>query len=501
MSRVIMVSNRVLDLRKAAQAGGVAVAIADVVQRYNGIWVGWNGQVADSAEELHVSATRRRKSAVVSTALTEEEHAGFYLGYANSVLWPVMHNRLDLAKFEAGYFRIYSDVNRRFAELLKPLIEPGDSIWVHDYHFIPLALELRRLGVTNPVGFFLHIPFPPSQFFLAVPEHRQLAEALASYDLVGLQTQADVANMLDYMQKGVAGRLLNDGRVRAFERILAIESFPIGIDPKPFETARGESLLVQGRPSAKRIIGIDRLDYSKGLAQKFRAFGRFLSLAPHYRQKVVLTQIAPPTRESVEAYTEIRNELEALSGSINGRYGEIDWVPIHYIHRAIPRARLAEIYRASHIGLVTPLRDGMNLVAKEYVASQDSEDPGVLMLSQFAGAAEQLEAALIVNPYDIEETALTLLKAIEMPREERIARHASLLASIKANDVVAWSDRFVATLEQIHRRSLPAPWPPALMGDGKRTERSEDGTSRSQRGAGGSKSLRGASRRAEAAQA
>jgi trehalose 6-phosphate synthase len=454
MSRIVIVSNRVADAAKSAQAGGVAVALSDVVMARRGVWAGWDGHVVERAEQLTIQTRRRRRATVVTTPLTAEEHYGFYLGYANSVLWPVFHNRLDLAQFEAGYYRIYQEVNARMAQLVAPLLEPDDLLWVHDYQFITLGIELRRLGVQNPMGFFLHIPFPPAQSFLAVPEHRELAEAFAAYDLVGLQTSVDVANMLSYMQH-VNGRLLPDGRIRAFDRIVAIESYPIGIDPADFDEAAGEQAGrgALARPDMIHITGIDRLDYTKGLPQKFRAFGRFLDMAPQYRGKVILTQIAPPTRESVEAYTDIRKELEALSGSINGRFGELDWVPIHYIHRSVARSRLGDIYRASRIGLVTPLRDGMNLVAKEYVAAQDPEDPGVLVLSQFTGAAEQLKDALIVNPYNIEEMARGVLAAIEMPLSERVERHAKLLESVRRNDIRAWSDSFVSALARFGRLS------------------------------------------------
>ena len=399
MGRVVLVSNRVLDLRKAAQAGGVAVALADIVRTRPSLWFGWNGDIKP-AEEANVVA---RDGRVVTVPLTQAEHDRYYLGYSNSVLWPVFHNRLDLAQFEAGYFEQYIGVNRRLAALLQPMLKPDDIIWVHDYHLIPLAIELRMLGVQNRIGFYLHIPFPPWQTFIAIPEHEHLARCLAAYDLIGLQTKSDVASLIDYTVNSAFGSILSDGRIRLFDRIATVGAFPIGIDVEDFANPKRDSRLVQGR-GVSRIVGVDRLDYTKGLPQKFRAFGRFLEKNAQYRGQVVLTQIAPPTRESVEAYLGIRQELESLAGSINGHFGELDWVPIHYIHRSTPRRRLAGIYRSARIGMVTPLRDGMNLVAKEYVAAQDPEDPGVLILSRFAGAAEELEAALIVNPYDIEAT-------------------------------------------------------------------------------------------------
>ena len=454
MRRVVLVSNRVVDLRKAPQAGGVAVALADVVRQRNALWFGWNGEITSDGSPGVVA----REGRLATVPLSESDHQGYYLGYANSVLWPVFHNRLDLAQFEAGFFDRFVEVNRRLAGLLQPMLRADDVIWVHDYHLIPFAAELRKLGVRNSIGFYLHIPCPPWQTFMAIPEHQELARALAAYDLVGLQTKADVANLIDYMANGVFGRIVPDGRIRLFDRLVSVASYPIGIDVRDFARVKRASGLVQGRPSVARIIGVDRLDYTKGLPQKFKAFGRFLEKHPQYQRQVVLTQIAAPTRASVEAYSDIRHQLETLAGSINGRFGELDWVPIHYIHRSTPRRRLAGIYRSSRMCLVTPLRDGMNLVAKEYVAAQDADDPGVLILSQFAGAAEELTEALIVNPYNVEDTADAIRSALEMPLTERRARHAALMAAVCKHDVASWCQAFLGQLERVRTDDDPAGW-------------------------------------------
>jgi trehalose 6-phosphate synthase len=457
-----------MDLRKAAQAGGVAVAIADLFRERPGLWFGWNGKIVEGHDDAEAPDIKMVKAAgrsmLATLPLTADEHRDYYLGYSNSVLWPVFHNRLDLARFEAGFYARYMEVNERFARALQALIEPDDIIWIHDYHLIPLGAELRRAGVTNPIGFYLHIPVPPSQTFLAIPEHRALARALTAYDLVGLQTQADVANLIQFLEDSVSGRILQDGRISAFDHRLAIESFPVGIDPGSFAEASPVKTLVQSKDDAQRIIGVDRLDYSKGLPQKFRAFGRFLEKYPEYRRNVVLSQIAPPTRESVEAYTDIRQTLEALSGKINGMFGELDWVPIHYIYRSTPRDRLRDIYRSSRIGFFTPLRDGMNLVSKEYIASQDPEDPGVTILSKFAGAAEQLVDALIVNPYNIEQMADAIKRALVMEKAERIERHARLMNVIRGYDSAAWTASFLATLETAanERSRAAAPLTPSM---------------------------------------
>ena len=450
MSRIVVVSNRVMELRRATQAGGVAVAIADLLKARPGLWFGWSGKVVEDGDAA-LSDLKVRKaagqSALATLPLTAEEHRDYYLGYSNSVLWPVFHNRLDLAHFDAGFYPRYMGVNKRFAAALASVIQPDDIVWVHDYHLIPLAVELRRLGIENPIGFYLHIPVPPPQTFLAIPEYADLAQALAAYDLVGLQTEADVANLIQVFKDSAQGRILQDGRVLAFDQRLSIHRFPVSIDARDFMGATPVRNLVQTPAEAQRLIGVDRLDYTKGLPQKLRAFGRFLEKYPEYLRKVVLTQIAPPTRESVEAYTDIRQTLEALSGKINGMFGELDWVPIHYIHRSVARDRLRDVYRASSIGFFTPLRDGMNLVVKEYVASQAPDDPGVPILSRFAGAAEQLVDAIIVNPYNTEEMADAIKQALEMSKEERIDRYDRLMNVIRTYDSAAWSKSFLATLE------------------------------------------------------
>ena len=345
MSRIVLVSNRVADLNKAGQAGGVVIAIADVLSKRHGLWLGWNGKIGEKSEEQRTKPDIAEVggATVATLPLSSREYKDYYLGYANDVLWPVFHSRLDVAQFEAGYYQRYLEVNRRFARALHPLLKPDDTIWVHDYHMIPLGLELRKLGVENSIGFFLHIPVPPAQMFLAIPEHRELARGLAAYDLVGVQTRVDVANLIDFLQDGVFGRMLQDGRIRVFDREMSIAAFPVGIDVDSFVGSRPKVLREPAR-TVTRLIGVDRLDYTKGLPQKFRAFGRFLEKNPDYRRKVILSQLAPPTRESVLAYVDIRHELETLSGTINGKFGELDWVPIHYIHRATPRKMLVDVF-------------------------------------------------------------------------------------------------------------------------------------------------------------
>ena len=334
-----------------------------------------------------------------------------------------------------------------------PLLKPDDVIWVHDYHLIPLAIELRTLGCTNRIGFFLHIPLPPQLILAAIPQHEWLMRALFAYDLVGLQSQADLRHLTRYLLAEAHAEQLDEHTFGAFSRTLRADAFPIGLDVDEFaalthaEDAR-DTLATLREQYAKRqlLIGIDRLDYSKGLPQRIRAFHALLQRHPQNINSATLIQVASPSREDVGAYGDIRRELEGLCGAINGEYGELDWMPIRYLHRTIARRRVPGLYRASRVALVTPLRDGMNLVAKEFIVAQDPADPGVLVLSRFAGAAEQLTDALLVNPYDTAATADAIHRALHMPLDERQARHQKLLAEVRTHDVHWWRTRFLSAL-------------------------------------------------------
>lgn len=454
MSRLIVVSNRVADPSAGPQSGGLAVAVGAALQDGNGLWFGWNGEIVedDAIDRAGVNLERSGNVTVATVPLSERDYENYYLGYANRVLWPVFHYRLDLAEFDNAALSGYKAVNQRFAKSIAALVDPADVIWIHDYHLIPLAAELRKLGVDNRIGFFLHIPFPPPEMVSAVPEHDWLFDTLFAYDVVGFQTEQDAANFRRYADETDAGAGPLTHPFRNSGRMTDIRAFPIGIDVDAFtamaktdEAVKRIARLVRGDVT-NHVIGVERLDYSKGLPDRFRAFRRFLDLYPEERKKTVLMQIAPPTRGELAAYAEIRTELEQLSGSINGAFGDFDWTPLRYIHRSVPRETLAALFRGSKVGLVTPLRDGMNLVAKEYVAAQAPEDPGVLILSQFAGAAADLEEALIVNPYDADEVAQALSKAVTMDLGERIDRHTKLLARVRKNDIVKWRNDFLGLL-------------------------------------------------------
>lgn len=453
MKRLVVVSNRVADWSSGKQSGGLAVALQEALQVHGGLWFGWSGDVVSEDAPRSLGVQECGNVSLATIPLSEEDYREYYAGFSNSVLWPIFHYRLDIAHFEPGFWDGYVRVVRTFARHIANLIEPDDIIWVHDYHLIPLAAELRAIGARQKIGFFLHIPFPPPDILAAAPHHRNLIHSLFAYDLVGLQTHADVSNLERVVADIVHARVRADGVYELEGQRVRVGAFPIGIDADAFAAmaatpeAQEQIELLQRRITARaHIIGVDRLDYTKGLPQRLRAFQRFIETYPEYWKAVTLMQIAPPTREDVTAYIDIRHELEALSGQINGELGDFDWTPVRYIHRAVPRETLAALFRGSQVGLVTPLRDGMNLVAKEYVAAQNEENPGVLILSRFAGAAEELHEALIVNPYDIDEMVEALHRALSMPLGERRERHGALLARVRDNNIGRWRETFLKML-------------------------------------------------------
>ena len=454
MSRLIVVSNRVNPPTGAGEesVGGLAMALAAALREYSGLWFGWSGKTTPKFDgKLSMETIDGVTAAVID--LEEADLDEYYNGYANKTLWPLFHYRTDLAAYDRVYGEGYSRVNKRFAETLRPLIEPDDLIWVHDYHLIPLARELRALGVKNRIGFFLHIPWPAHQVFTTLPGHARLVEAMFDYDLVGFQTQEYRHAFEEYVVTEAGGKHLGDGQMKAHGRTLKVGDFPIGIDAPDFarmlrspRARRMRDLMTAATVFRHLVIGVDRLDYSKGLEERFVGFERFLADNPDMRREVLMLQIAPVSRESVYAYQEIRGRLDALSGRINGEFADVDWNPFRYVNKNYRRDELAGLYGAARVGLVTPLRDGMNLVAKEFVAAQNPADPGVLILSRFAGAARQMSNALLVNPNSPEEIADALKRALTMDKAERIRRWSTLFESVQREDVSAWRDAFVGAL-------------------------------------------------------
>jgi trehalose 6-phosphate synthase len=455
MSRLIVVSNRISPAAPdgAASQGGLAMAISAALREYSGIWFGWSGK-SEPRYTGQISMQRIGGVTVATLDLEQQDVEEYYNGYANRTLWPLFHYRIDLTQYERSYGEGYERVNKRFAETLLPLIEPDDIIWVQDYHLIPLGRELRERGVRNAIGFFLHIPWPARELLLTLPRHRQLVESLFHYDVIGFHTEVWKNAFLSYVTYEADGMPLSDGRVRAFNRTVRPQAFPIGIDAGGFvemtksPVARdSHTRMTASKGARKMLLGVDRLDYSKGIDERLLAFERLLGESPEWRREIFLLQISTHTRSEVEAYQEMIARLDSLTGRINGKYAEMDWVPVRNVHRTHSREELAGLYRAADVCLVTPLRDGMNLVAKEFVAAQDEADPGVLILSRFAGASQQMREALIVNPFSQEDVADAIKRALSMPLSDRRRRWRNLMDGVERDDVVAWRDNFVLSLE------------------------------------------------------
>jgi trehalose 6-phosphate synthase len=458
--RLIAVSNRVARPRQGHAAGGLAVGVLAALQEHGGIWFGWNGKTTQS--EPHDARLVHDGNITYATInLNDAEFDAYYNGFSNETLWPLFHYMLGFFKFDRHNFEAYLRVNALFARKLIALLEPSDVIWIHDYHLIPLAAELRRAGVEQPIGFFLHVPFPAFDLLRALPVHEHLLRALCAYDVVGFHTERDLRCFQEcIVQPQIGGSVLSDGRMSLGGRVFSAGVFPIGTDvdecarlAEHHGTKRPVQRLRDSLHGRKMLIGVDRLDYSKGLPERFHAYERLLEHYPVNRGHVVLLQIAPPTRTGIRTYDDIREQLEGIAGHINGRFAEIDWVPVRYLNRGYDRGTLMALYRVAKVGLVTVVRDGMNLVAKEYIAAQDPADPGVLVLSTLAGAAQELAEAVIINPYDTDGVAAGIQTALEMSLAERQQRHAVLLQTLRRNDINAWRRRFLEALRGVQETS------------------------------------------------
>ncbi len=450
MSRLVVVSNRVAPIQEGeATAGGLAAGVLDALRQKGGIWLGWSGNIRDVPEQQpeHIVGA----ISLFTIDLSRKDYDEYYRGFANGTLWPVLHYQIGLGRFEWVEYEGYRRVNSLFAQALAKLARPDDLIWVHDYQLLYMAEAARDAGLTNRIGLFLHTPFPAPGVFMTIPAHADLFRAVCQYDLIGFQTEIDRAAFLDYAVRH-AGGTVRDEVLSVFDRIVRVGVYPIGVH---VDEVRASAELPRNRRQATRIraalldrliLSVDRLDYSKGLPQRFAAFERFLAEYPAHHNLVTFMQIAPPSRSDIETYQAIRRELEGEAGRINGRFAEVDWVPLRYLNKSFERNVLMPLYAAAQACLVTPLRDGMNLVAKEFAAAQDPDDPGVLILSEFAGAARELGDALLVNPYDEAGVAAAMDRALTMPLEERQDRHRGMLAAMRENSLERWRDRFVADL-------------------------------------------------------
>src|SRR5580700_5240251 len=453
---LVVVSNRVARGKaNEPMTGGLAAALLPVVENSGAIWVGSSGRVRDGFQrEPFAEIEALGAGALATLDLPAAHYGGYYEGFANSALWPALHSRTDLIRASQEDYLSYREVNAFMARALLRFAKPEAVFWVQDYHFLALGAELRDLGVTQPIGFFLHTPWPARAVIGGVPHHRELIEAMLAYDLIGFQTQDDCENFLGYLSSDL-DLDIKDGVVTSRYGSSRIAVFPIGIDPEKFaqQAARAAShpdvsRLRRSLNGEKLAIGVDRLDYSKGLINRINAFDRMWTAQPALQRTVSLLQIATPSRGAIEAYGNLQSELAKLVSDVNGRHGEVDWTPIRYLNKGFSQTVLAGLYRTAQVGVVTPLHDGMNLVAKEYVAAQNPADPGVLVLSKFAGAANELDTALLVNPHDIDGMARAIATALAMPLTERRMRYAAMMEKLRDHSIQQWFTSFVETLRE-----------------------------------------------------
>jgi trehalose 6-phosphate synthase len=455
-ARLILVSNRVsVPGAAGARAGGLTVAIQAAQKLRDSIWFGWSGHVSETDNPPPPQVIERQNRSFTLLDLPANDYQEYYNGFANRVLWPILHYRLDLAEFNAVDLGGYLRVNGHFANAIARILQVDDVVWVHDYHLLTLARELRTRGFENMMGFFLHIPCPPPDLMLALPQHAETLGALIHYDLVGVQTERDAENLGQYFETALGG-VRRGGGVYEFDgRRVQVRAFPVGIATRVFaraaRSAARATMMTELRESLSGkalILGVDRLDYTKGIPHRMQAFGHFLDRHPEWCNNVTMLQLTPKSRSEVPEYAELDRDVCTLVGQINGTYAAPAWTPIRYVNKSFSRAVLAGIYRMARVGLVTPLRDGMNLVAKEYVAAQDPEDPGVLILSQFAGAAERMHGALIVNPHEPEAVATAIYTALQMPLAERKRRWQQMFDEVITNDIDRWAEDYLTALSE-----------------------------------------------------
>jgi trehalose 6-phosphate synthase len=488
---LVVVSNRVArGQANEPMTGGLAAALLPVVENSGAIWVGSSGRVREGTQkEPFAEIEALGSGALAMLDLPAAHYGGYYEGFANSALWPALHSRADLIRVSQEDYISYREVNAFTARALLRFKKPDTAFWIQDYHFLALAAELRELGVTQPIGFFLHTPWPAREVIEGVPHHRELIEALLACDLIGFQTKDDCGNFLGYLSSDLGldvdlGRDGESGIVTSPYGTTRVAVFPIGIDVDKFALQAAKAVshpevsrLRRSLNGEKLAIGADRLDYSKGLINRIHAFDRMWTLYPSLARSVSLLQIATPSRGAIEAYGNLQSELAKLVSDVNGSHGEVDWTPIRYLNKGYSQTVLAGLYRTAQVGVVTPLHDGMNLVAKEYVAAQNPADPGVLVLSKFAGAANELDTALLVNPHDIDGMARAIATAVSMPLPERRMRWEAMMVKLRSRTIAQWFADFVEALQaaqgdrdsgELPIAEAPAPWPPRSVNSGAR---------------------------------
>jgi alpha,alpha-trehalose-phosphate synthase [UDP-forming]/trehalose-phosphatase len=454
---LLVMSNRLPELRGAAalparkrNVGGLVSALGPALTARRGIWLGWSGRTRPEPTATEVGLDRIGGLAVAWVDFPEEWHRHYYNGLCNSALWPLFHSFPGRLRISHQDWSSYERANEAFASVAMKLVSADATIWAHDYHLLLVARYLHQAGHRGPIGLFLHIPFPGPDIFFLLPWAQEILSAMLELDLVGFHTAGSVENFLRCMATLPDTTVEGNTVVRGARRVRA-GAFPLGIIPGDFQesdAAASDEIagLIASLGPTRMVLGVDRLDYTKGIPERIVAFGCLLERFPEWRRKACLVQVSVPSRADVPEYAEQRSRVENTVGRVNGEYGEADWVPIRYLYRSYGRTELSQLYRAADVGYVTPLRDGMNLVAKEYVAAQDPEKPGVLLLSRFAGAAAELRDAVLTNPWDSEGTAMDLDRALKMPADERRRRHASLFEVISATTAITWAEDFLRAL-------------------------------------------------------
>ena len=455
MGRLVVVSNRVpaltADAAEIEAEGGLVTALRTALERQTGLWFGWSGKTAPKTAGKTPRRVRAGPIELATMDLSEDDHRLYYNGFANRTLWPLLHSFPERVVVQRETYRAYRRVNTQFAEALCTLLEPEDLVWVHDFHLIPLGEELANAGWRGKTGLFLHVPFPSANIFGIVPWSRSILESLLYYDVVGVQATRSLRDLRDTLQQDLQGSVVGDSFIYSGRQV-RLGAYPVGIDPEAFRNWAVEAGSVSGAgrvqrlPSGqKTVLGVDRLDYTKGVPHRLRAFESLLRHYPSVRGRVSLVQVSSPSRTQVPEYLEEKRQVERLVGEINGQYSGRDWIPIRYLYRSYSQRDIAQLYRDVDVCLVTPLRDGMNLVAKEFVASQ-TDDPGVLVLSKFTGAAESLQDALVVNPYDTDGTARAIHEGLTMGKAARQQRWQALADRVWTQTAGKWCDDFQADL-------------------------------------------------------
>ena len=466
--RLVVISNRLpISIEKnedkweiSPGTGGLVTALAPIMEKNRGLWIGWPGSATDIPyERLLEEYSRDHAYALKPVLITQEELEKYYYGFSNETIWPLFHDLLGFCKFDRDYWLTYQSVNSKFADVIADSVSPDDFIWVHDYHLLLVGHYMRRKNLGLKLTFFLHIPFPSIDLFRRLPWRDELIRGMMAYDLLGFQTLRDRRNFIQCVKNAMPHARVDIRRryslIHFDDRVIKVANFPISIDFNEFnEMAKSKDVADEAWyfhekfGTNRLILGVDRLDYTKGIAERMLAFERALEKYPELQEHLSLFQLLIPSRTPVPEYQHLKDQLDTLVGRINGRFSTPGWIPIHYMFRTLDRVKLLGVYKACEIALITPLRDGMNLVAKEYCASS-IDNEGVLILSEFAGAAEQLKGgALLVNPYNLEQTADAIYKAFTMEPDKRKARMSRLRAEIKRTDVHTWIRWFFESYQQ-----------------------------------------------------